>query len=523
MTEQLHDLLTRIADHAGPGSSDPTLWGRARRARRRDRAVRASAAALTVLALVGALAVGLGTRHAPPPAKQTPAPHETGVGIPSTVRGIHGDGGLDLETDLAVGPASVAIANQSGAFVITAADGVYHRLRLPGFDPTAFNDTKRGLALSPDGTRLAFGWRATKAAGSTPRLRVGTRILDLRTGALKRIPADPVWVANKNLGVATYGYGWSPNGRYLVFETMTKNPDAHNGHLYIGFDATPGARYRSAPQGPRTPFFLYGSDARLLTCAVCKPMTLADPHRVARADPGSVTNTGVEGRALVFGGVFHGETRGVGFGVGFDPFPLPGDADWNVGRFTPDGRRILLQPDRVGTGLLLVTDSNPLSGRHSAIPLPLDSAQWPDGARIDVLGWVGPGHALAMVNRGTGPDSWEPGSELVLVDVSSAAVTADDTPVNLQVVGHVVPGDPASTYSFATDFATVDAPTQNFNDASSVKESDPSRDGALPSQDRSDGDTTRLVTFTAAGLIVLAAISLALALARSRRKRSIHL
>jgi hypothetical protein len=520
MTEQLHDLLARIADQAGPGGSDPTLWARARRARRRDRAIRTSAAALTALALFGAIAIGLGTRSAPPPAKQTPAPHETGVGIPSIVRGIHGDGGLDLEPDLAVGPASVAIANQSGAFVITAADGVYHRLQLPGFDPSAFNDNETGLALSPDGTRLAYGWRATKVAGSASGPRVGTRILDLRTGALQRIPSDPVWVVDKNLGVATYGYGWSPNGRYLVFETMIKNSGADSEHLYIGFDATPGARYRLAAQAPGTPFFLYGSDARLLTCTACKPMTLADPHRVARVDPGSVTNSGVEGRALVFGGSFQG-------GVGFDPFPLPGNVNWNIGRFTPDGRRILLQPDRVGTGLLLVTDSKPRSrnwqlGRYSATLLPLDSAHSPDGAKIDVLGWVGPDHALTMINRGTGSDTWEPNGELVLVDVNSVSGTAvGDTPVDLDVVGKVQPGDPADTYSFATDFATVDVPTQDFDEASSPNKSDPNRDGTLPSQDRSHDDTTRLVTFTAAGPIVLAAISLALA--RSRRKRSIHL
>ena len=72
MTEQLHDLLTRIADQAGPGSSDPTLWARARRARRRDRAVRASAAVLTAVALAGAVAIGLGTRNTPPPADGQP-------------------------------------------------------------------------------------------------------------------------------------------------------------------------------------------------------------------------------------------------------------------------------------------------------------------------------------------------------------------------------------------------------------------------------------------------------------------
>jgi hypothetical protein len=175
MTEQLHDLLTRIADQAGPGNTDPTtLWSRAQHARRRDRAMRASAVALTALALVGAIAIGLGTRNAPPPAKQTPPTHQ---GIPSTVRGLHGNGGLDLETDLAVGPASVAIENQSGAFVITAADGVYHRLRLPGSltagaprsrpDPRPDGGSERASSTcAPAPCRRSQNPRATS---STPR------------------------------------------------------------------------------------------------------------------------------------------------------------------------------------------------------------------------------------------------------------------------------------------------------------------------------------------------------------------
>jgi hypothetical protein len=204
---------------------------------------------------------------------------------------------------------------------------------------------------------------------------------------------------------------------------------------------------------------------------------------------------------------------------------LPGTADWAVGRFTPDGNRILLQPDGVGTGLVLVTDHNPHAhpwqGKGDVTLLPLDSADWPDGAKIDVLGWVGPDHALAMVNRGTGPDTWEPGGELVLVDIDSAAgTTAEDTPVNLQVVGRIDPGDPAGTYSFATDFATVNAPTQDFDNSSSPQASDPSRHGALPGQDHNDGDATRLVAYTAASLVVLAVLALVIAL--SRRKRNVY-
>jgi WD40-like Beta Propeller Repeat len=490
MTEQLHDLLTRIADQAGPGSADPTLWARARRARRRQRALRASAAALAAAALVGAIAIDLDMRSAPPPAdRHTPAPHESGPGIPSTLRGMHGDGGLDPETDLAVGPASVAIANQSGAFVITAADGVYHRLRLPGFDPTAFNENETGLALSPDGTRLAYGWRATKGASGPG---VGTRILDLRTGALRKIPAEAGYFPdNTSVRHSTYGYGWSPNGRYLVFETVTTEPGAGFAHWWVGVD-TATAR-----------FFMFAHEPRDAYCPVvtdCPPMTLVGPRLSARVK--EFTDS-TEKSLVVTSGAYYVTA-------------LPGTArDWAVGRFTPDGDRILLQPDGVGIGLVLVTDHNPRpwEGAGDVTLLRLDPAGWPDGAKIDVLGWVGPDHALARVNRGTGPDTWEPNGELVLVDVSARS------PVDPKVVGQVEAGDPGSSYSFATDFATVDAPTQVFEEPSSPQTPDPNRTGAPTTHDRDGGEATRPLPYAAAGLAVLAALTLVLA--RQRRKRNL--
>jgi hypothetical protein len=238
-------------------------------------------------------------------------------------------------------------------------------------------------------------------------------------------------------------------------------------------------------------------------------MTLVGPRLSARVKS-LAEFTGSSEKALVVTSYAYYITR------------LPGTAeDWAVGRFTPDGRRILLQPDGVGTGLVLVTDrhppAHPWQGPGEVKLLPLDSADWSDGAHIDVLGWVGTDHALAVVNRGTGPDTWEPDGDLVLVDITSAAASADGTTVDLQVVGHVESSDPGSTYSFATDIATVDAPTQDFDNSASPRASDPSRDGALSSQQRSEGDATHLMAFSAAGLILLAALSLLLA--RSRRIR----
>jgi hypothetical protein len=442
MTEQLHDLLVDIADHAGPASHDPTLWARARQARRRDRALRASAmGGLCAVAVVGAILIGTGSHAGPPPAdRPTPTPTATtqvhGEGIPTTVRGLLGDAGLQPETNLAVGSASVAIANPNGAFVITAADGVYHRLQLPGFDPTAFNEQETGLALSPDGTRLAYGWRAPQGASGP---EAGVRTVNLRTGAVKRVdPSEPF--------IKTYGFGWSPNGRYLVWEAWTKDPSnaIPEQHWYGGADTTTG----------RESFLLH--ETKFATCTTCSRLTLINPQHLARFD---AKPYGGPSRSLVTGGVLPEKA------VVTDHFlPIPGDAPWTVGRFRPDGRRILLQPDGVGDGLLLVTDSNPApyealredERRYDVTLLPLNSADWPNGARIDVLGWVGPNHALARFNRGTGPDTWELGGDLVLVDISAG------DPVAPKIVGHVEAGDPGSTYTFATDFATLDAPTQDF-------------------------------------------------------------
>jgi hypothetical protein len=509
MTEQLHDLLARIADEAGPGSNDATLWARARRARRRERALRvASVTVLAAAVVFGAVAIGLSTHTTPPPAnRHTPAPHEGHGAIPSTVQGIHGDGGLDLESDLAVGPASVAIANRSGAFVVTAADGAYHRLRLPGFDPERFDPEHPGLALSPDGTRLAYGWHQTQAVGSKPRSPVGTRIVDLRSGAVLKIPGTPAYVVDPADFVSTYGYDWSPNGRYVGFETVTGQSSEH---WYVGVDTSTAS------------FIFFLHEPRLAACEVCKPMTLVDRHRIARVDPAPLYSD-FEGSALVFGAVSQNQRT-----VQSEFTPLPAGADWTVGRFTPDGRRILLQPDGVGPGLVLVTNRNPrpysAPDRYEATSLSLDPAEWPDGAEIDVLGWVGSEHALTMVNRGTGSDTSEPGGELVLVDIDSVAdTTADDTPVTVDVVGHIDPGDPATTYSFATDFATVGTPTQDFDAGSSaLPNADPIETDPISSQGDNDGETTRLIAYAIAGMTAFAVLTLVLTRQR-RKKRNIHI
>ena len=178
MTDQLHDLLARIADDAGPGPADPSLWGRARRARqvrRRQRVVAAVAAGLAAVAALTAVGPEGASRRDPDPVDQ-PDRSSPGPGVPSVVYGVPGDGGLDLETDLSVGRASVAVTNPTGAYVVTADDGAYHRLRLPGYDAAAYDAQVTGLALSPDapgwptaGRRLRCDPTATRAAPGSER------------------------------------------------------------------------------------------------------------------------------------------------------------------------------------------------------------------------------------------------------------------------------------------------------------------------------------------------------------------
>src|SRR5829696_2145771 len=226
MSDQLRDLLSRVADDAPASRPDPHLWRCARRARTRNRVLAVGAVAVTVAVIATVAVQGQRLSKDPDLAPKPPEHHLT------SVHGVAGDGGLRLERDLAVGRAIAVVTNDTDVFVITAADGAYHRLRLPGYDPDLHDgsllDTERpGLALSPDGRRLAYAWHApiptdVPAWEEDYHVPSGVRVLDLTSGGVAVeaqapqflfAPHHTFWAVDK---LASH-LRWSSDGRYVAY------------------------------------------------------------------------------------------------------------------------------------------------------------------------------------------------------------------------------------------------------------------------------------------------------------------
>lgn len=225
MTDALREELQRVGDTVPPAAVPGDLWARGRRARRRDRVV-AGGAVLSVLLVLG----GIGAVLALPGRSEVPPVSARGEAVPSVIHPVpqrlsEDRVGRDLvwqarvaEQDLAVGRASVAFASgeQPLPVVVTAVDGRYHLLDLPGWIGASLAGTQVGsapLALSPDGHFLAWGWYDASTRGSA-MVRAGVRVASLETGRVRTIPLSGAH------GVAVGSLRWSPDGRWLVWQGM---------------------------------------------------------------------------------------------------------------------------------------------------------------------------------------------------------------------------------------------------------------------------------------------------------------
>ena len=359
--------------------------------------------------------------------------------IPSSVYAVPGKGGLRLEKDLAIGRASVALANPTGAFVISAGDGVYHRLALPGYDARLYNHQRPGLALSPDGWKLAYAWH-----GPTRLMNPGEsydgliqakfRLVDLRTGRIS--PIEPhVPGLRSPLAWLAWNPRWSPDSRFVVSDlTLTFGDD--NGiktDWYEHNSESESSVQRLDASQERT----WTAKGRFEYTGIDKPYGSVP---IVKSSGG--------GAAVDEDGKLHtwrpdGKRRDVTHGY----------AAWSAGRFSADGSWLLLQPRGLGDSLLAVDRAT-----STTIELPLlDATEWPEGAAIDLLGWVGTEYALAILRRGAGAEGATPDADLVLISLDLAGASADFT-----VVGKVNEGRSKSAFSFATDLASVQSPTREL-------------------------------------------------------------
>jgi hypothetical protein len=200
MTDDLRTRMHHVADEVTPLPVADDLWRRGQAARHRGQAL-VVAAVLVVLASVGG-GVALWSpsdREARTASQQVPE----GGAIPSRIEDVPDD--LPFTTDLAVGRSSAAFVSSSGdVVVVTAHDGVPHRLALGGRDPAWIS-----VALSPDGRTLAF------QQGNDGGTHVAQ--LDLASGRTKTILVHAGDVLKLD------DLSWSPRGDWLGWAASAMN------------------------------------------------------------------------------------------------------------------------------------------------------------------------------------------------------------------------------------------------------------------------------------------------------------
>ena len=228
MTDQkLRDELSRIADTTPSLRVPDGLYARGRRIHRRSVAiVAASVTAAVTLIIVGFTGI---------PDRQSdiePAERNGDLAVPNMVEtapewltqldGLGSYAHADvMEDDLDLGVGAVAYVrsssdeNGSVPVVVDATEGAYHLLDLPGFvgKEARGRASHSAVALSPDGTHLAWAWVDPDDSDSTARPS-GVRIADLRTGDVRS------WdlTAQHDAAIYVHNLEWSANSQWLLWQ-----------------------------------------------------------------------------------------------------------------------------------------------------------------------------------------------------------------------------------------------------------------------------------------------------------------
>jgi len=426
MTERLKEELARIGDSVAPVYVAPDTWARGRRARRRDR-VLVGAAALVLIAMVGG-GVGL-VRHESRETQPVEPADSDLVALPSRIWKVpehvadqdqDGQWTGPVETDLAMGPASVAfVAAGRLPVLIGASDGRYHLLDLPGWLGEwdlyeAEGGIGVGLALSPDGTRLAYAWHGELPTSSTAPVPTGIRIIDLTTGKGR------VALLSGGQGVVTTRLMWSPDGRWLAWTGLVA------GHL----SGAPSSAWYDAHLGGRI---------NVTTMS-------AEKAKIRDSSAGlSINNDGTTAwldrdRLAVWDGR-HLTKRKIAFPNGLLDTPP-------TGAWSPDATSIAFGTFGSNAGLIPVEVATATNRQGLLLP---DPPARDNLRRVQPLGWIDDTRVLAMVEQEL------PGRRAVsLVVISTPETRADD---RLVTTTDFVTGE---FLSVAVDLIDLDHPTADF-------------------------------------------------------------
>lgn len=251
--QQLRDELHRIAERAPEAYVPTDTFARGRRAHRRSVVIAVSAVSAAIALIAGSIAFAPQRDSA----EVDPARSDTDLAVPDTIFATptwlaetedgHYVNAGKLEHDLAIGAGAIAYAqpaqdsNGAVAIVVDADDGDYHPLYLPdfiGLDPywkNSYGDNggERPLALSPDGTHLAWSWGLGRdAAAGSERVSGGVRIADLTTGKTSE------WDLSNDGSTYVTGMEWSESGSQLLW--TGRQMDRWDSGAYVPADAVVG-------------------------------------------------------------------------------------------------------------------------------------------------------------------------------------------------------------------------------------------------------------------------------------------
>ena len=393
---------------------DDDTWARARRSRRRELVAAPVLAAALVL---GAVTVGLQPDWLAGRSEVAPAASvEAGEGavpdhvyaVPDRLEQRREDDSWSTprESVSAVARASAGyVTGGGGAVLVSARDGVHHRVDLAGFNDRWVGMQEDGpvLAVSPDGRKVAYFWRERVPDGGG-RVPSGVRVLDLGSGEGQEHPLPG------GVGVRVSGIGWSPDSRYLVYRVgVLDRIDASGGYST--------------------------SDYRLERLDVSTGSRTALPRRIAKvAGSAAVANDGAVAVGAGTTLFTWSSEREPQVRTQALPADLSGASAWS-----PAGKRVAL-------GSLVPADGVTVAAPEADV---VDSQGGTGRQVIQVLGWVGRDYVAAVRH----PESW-------------SEATIDLLPVRVgqeRTVGVVDSGVQLDSFTVATDLMSLERPTVAFD------------------------------------------------------------